>query len=524
MIPPTAIGTYGPEAVDLASSEGFEADDWQQDGLDILLSYRKAQRRGRKIISRWACRNYCDWVPRQNGKGGLGYIRVTFGLFELKEKLMIWSAHESRTALEAMRFLEEWWMNQDTFRRRIKRVMHSKGEEGFETVTGERLRFFARTTGAGRGFSGDYNQIDETFAYTLEQQAAAKPTLSARDNPQTCYTSTPPLEGEGPEGEVMWKLRDSVEPPDPNTGKATVIDLAKAPKNLGYRDFGIGDVDIEREKRLERMTPSMSRADDRKAWAEHNPSYPHRVDDEAIEDERASMGLWQFFRERMGAWPVRVNQNELPAIDIEQWNGLLDQKSKRAGMAALFVDIPPLGDRAAIALYAHRADGLGHLQIIDYEEGHEWVVGRLRERKGELGDNLIGIGLDDKGNADKLIGAELVSAFGEPEDPEKPVRGQICRHYAGDVAAGVAQILVALRDRTFRHLGDPPLDLAAENAGLRPLGDGVAWARRVRITREGKKLPTIDISSLVAGTGARRTFTMWFDKVQHRYDPSNNIW
>jgi hypothetical protein len=523
-MPETAVGTFGPEAVDLSAGAGFQADDWQQDGADILLSYRKGQRRGNRIISRWACRNYCDWVPRQNGKGGLGYIRVTFGLFELKEKLMVWSAHESRTALEAMRFLEEWWMNYDDFRRRIKRVMHSKGEEGFETVTGERLRFFARTTGAGRGFSGDYNQIDETFAYTFEQQAAAKPTLSARDNPQTCYTSTPPLDGVGPEGEVMWKLRDSVEPADKDSGKATILDLGALPKNLGYRDFGIGDIDIEREMRLARMTPSMCRADDPKAWAEHNPAYPHRVDDEAIEDERTSMGLAQFFRERMGAWPVRLNQGELPAIDIELWNALADPKSRRASDVALFVDIPPLGDRAAIGLYGPREDGLGHLQVIDYDQGHDWVIPRLIERRAEFGRDLIGIGLDHGGNADKLIGADLVDTFGEPEDPEKPERGQICRHYAGDVAAGVAQILVALRDRTYRHPGQPPLDLAAENASLRAIGDGVGWARRVRITKDGKKLPTVDISSLIAGTGARRTFTMWIDKVRDTYDPLDNIW
>jgi hypothetical protein len=272
------------------------------------------------------------------------------------------------------------------------------------------------------------------------------------------------------------------------------------------------------------MTPSMCRADDPKAWAEHNPAYPHRVDDEAIEDERTSMGLAQFFRERMGAWPVRLNQGELPAIDIELWNALADPKSRRAGDVALFVDIPPLGDRAAIGLYGPREDGLGHLQVIDYDQGHDWVIPRLIERRSEFGRDLVGIGLDHGGNADKLIGADLVDTFDEPEDPEKPERGQICRHYAGDVAAGVAQILVALRDRTYRHPGQPPLDLAAENASLRAIGDGVGWARRVRITKDGKKLPTVDISSLIAGTGARRTFTMWIDKVRDTYDPLDNIW
>lgn len=522
-MPPTAIGTFGPEAVEHSAQAGFVADDWQADGADILLSYKKGQRRGREIVSRWACRNYCDWVPRQNGKGGLGFIRVTFGLFELKERMIVWSAHETRTALNSMRFLEEWYKNHDEFRRQIKKVMHSKGEEGFETVDGRFLRFFARTTGAGRGFSGECNLIDETFAYTFDQQSAAKPTLAAARNPQTIYTSTPPLEGDTEAGEVMWKLRDSVEPAN-DKGVATILDLGALPKNLGYRDFGIGDVDIDKEARLARMTPSLSRADDPVVWRETNPAYPDRVDDEAIQDERDSMGLWQFFRERLGAWPVRQGAGELPAIDIEEWNRLMDVGSKRVGSVALFVDIPPLGDRAAIGLYGKRPDGLGHLKIIDYQNGTDWVVSRLQQRKTELGFDLIGIGIDDGGNADKLIGQELVDTFGEPEDPEKPIRGQICKHRAGDVAAGVAQILNAIKDKTDRHVGDPPLDLAVENCGLRAIGDGVGWARRVRVTKTGQRLPTIDISSLITVTGARRTYHMWIDKVQGTYDPLDNIW
>jgi hypothetical protein len=516
--PQDVHGTYGPEAIELAEGAGLVADDWQQDGVNLLLSYRKN--------GRWACRNYCEWVPRQNGKGPIGYIRVLFGLFVLKEELLVWSAHEAKTAMEAMRRIEGYIQNTDDLRKQVKRIIHGTMNPMIETLSGQRLAFLARTSGGGRGFSGDFNMIDETFDYTFDNQAAGKPTLSARPNPQTCYTSTPPLDGESSNGEVMWKLRDGVEPWNEAAGKRVVVTVP--PKLLGYRDWGIGDVDVEREAKLARLRPSMSLADNQQAIEDTNPGYGIRIFDEAIEDERGSMGLWHFLRERMGAWPARAGQGELPAIDPEKWRAIVDEKSKRdpAADVALFVDVTPRGDHGVIGLWSLRADGLGHGVIASYDAGIEWIPERARDLAREL--RILGLGLDLGSTADKLLREKLLDpargGFTLPADAEKPEKGQLCLHDTGDVVAGVTEMLMAISGGTWRTTGQPQLDLASENAGLRVVGDGFAWARRVRTNREGKILPTVDISPMIAVTGARRTFTMWIDKVRDTYDPLQNIW
>lgn len=510
-------GTYGPEAIELAAGAGLVLDDWQEDGVNLLHAYRKN--------GKWACRNYCEWVPRQNGKGPIGYVRVLFGLFALKEELLVWSAHEGKTAMEAMRRIEGYIENCDDFRKRVKRIVHHAMGPTIETRDGCRLMFFARTAGGGRGFSGDFNMIDETFDYTFANQAAAKPTLAARPNPQTCYTSTPPLD-DSENGEVMFKMRDAVEPFDEKAQARIVV--TKMPRLLGYRDWGIGDVDVDREAKLARMRPSMSLADNPQAWEDTNPAYGIRIDDEAIEDERTSMGLWEFLRERLGAWPRRAGNGELPAIDIARWNELLDADSKRAPEAdvALFIDVNPLGDEAVIGAWTWREDGLAMCRIMALDSGVEWVPERARDLCREL--NAIGVGLDTGSTADKLLRDKLLDpergGFTLPEDRDKPERGQLCLHDTGDVVAGVAQMLTAIRDGAFRHLGEGQLDLAAENSGLRVVGDGFAWARRVRVTKDGKRLPTVNISTLIAVTGAARTATMWKDKVVSTYDPLGNIW
>lgn len=517
-IAPEAVGTLGPEAIELAAGAGLEADDWQQDGVNILLSYKKG--------GKWACRNYCEWVPRQNGKGPIGYIRVLFGLFVLKEELLVWSAHEGKTAMEAMRRIEGFITNHDDFRKRVKRITHHAMGPTIETLDGSRVMFFARTAGGGRGFSGDFNMIDETFDYTFANQAAAKPTLSARPNPQTCYTSTPPLDGEASIGEVMFQLRDQVEPHDTTEGRRVVT--TTPPRTLGYRDWGIGDVDIEREAKLARMKPSMSLADNRQVWEDTNPAYGIRIDDDAIEDERTSMGLWEFFRERLGAWPKKAGQGELPAIDVQRWRELGDTERKRGPDAdcALFIDVTPRGDHGAIGLWSTSADGRGLAVLMAYDEGIEWIPERARDLAREL--NVVGVGLDTGGPADKLLRDKLLDpdrgGFTLPEDDEKPVRGQLCMHDTGDVVAGVAEMMIAVDKGTMRHTAQPALDIAAENVGLRVVGDGFAWARRTRVSKEGRMLPTHDISPMISVTGARRTFTMWIDKVRDTYDPLGNIW
>lgn len=517
-IAPEAYGTYGPEAVELGASAGLIADDWQEDALSLLLSYRKD--------GQWSCWEYAEWVSRQNGKGAIGEIRVLFGLYVLREQLLMWSAHESKTALEAMRRIEAIVTNYDDFRKKVKRIMHSKGEEGIELITGERLRFFARTAGAGRGFSGDYNHIDEAYAYTFDQQAAAMPTLSARPNPQTCYTSTPPLDGDTG-GDVMFQLRDRVEP----RGDDGVRRLAAEIIDLGYRDWGVGDVDIEREAKLARLSPSQALADDEQVWEDTNPALGIRITKETVRRERRAMGLWEFYRERLMAWPPRAGDAELPAIDMRDFRAIIDPESRRApgAQVALFLDVTPLGDHGVISLWTTREDGLGLGRIIDYEAGIGWMAERAAERRAEF--DAIGVGIDGGGTADKLLRDDLAAAgITEPEDRDPdtneplPRRGDLCVHTTGDVIAGVAQMLTAIKDHTWRTVGEPQLELAAENSGLRTVGDGFAWARRVRVNRDGKRLPTIDISPLVSITGARRTYVMWIDKVVDAYDPMSNIW
>ena len=90
--PGRAVGSLGPEVVELAGEFGLELDDWQAWSLECALAFDE---RGR-----WESFEVGETVPRQNGKGGIIEARMLGGLFLLGEPLLTYTAHEFKTAQE----------------------------------------------------------------------------------------------------------------------------------------------------------------------------------------------------------------------------------------------------------------------------------------------------------------------------------------------------------------------------------------------------------------------------------------
>lgn len=468
--------TFGPVATELCRRAGQLLDPWQSDAMDLMLSLR--------ADGKWACYEYCEWVPRQNGKGALGEARVLAGLFVLGEKLIMWSAHEYATAMEAflrvfdlLKALGEQVSDTLIMIGDIPiQVSNTNGKEGFKRLdTRQRVKFHARTKGAGRGFSGDVNVIDETFAYTRVQQSALMPTLRARRNPQVIYLSSPPLDGES--GDVMYRLRERAESGAVNA-------------RLGYRDWGLGG-DLSNLQVID--------LGDRRNWAATNPAAGIRILEETFETELDAMSPEDYARELLGIWPRRV-VGEGGVIDAQLWKDLTDAASSRTGDVAIGVDITPLRDHASVSLYGLRADGLGHVVTVAYGEGTDWVVGKVLELKAAL--DPVAIALDVKGGAGALLSELEAAGVRRPVDPEFPARGDLALPTVNEVAAGVGQFIDAARQRQLRHTGQPELSSAVSNAKTRPLADAVAW---------GRKQSDVDISPLVSATLARWAYLLRVD-------------
>src|SRR5215470_12572171 len=146
---PPSTYTLGPEACELAERAGLVPDRWQADAMDLLLACRED--------GKWACFEYAEILARQNGKGAILEIRVLAGFLLLGEELIMWSAHEYKTAMEAFRRFRTLLRRLGTLVNPnnenllnvggiLVKISNTNGEESFERLdTGARVKFVARS-------------------------------------------------------------------------------------------------------------------------------------------------------------------------------------------------------------------------------------------------------------------------------------------------------------------------------------------------------------------------------------------
>lgn len=452
-VPPRA-SSAGAEAIEQAEAAGLILDPWQELAVDDIL--------GESEDGSWAAMETGVIAPRQNGKGGIIEATELCGLFVLGEQLILHSAHEFKTAQEAFQRVLALVTNTDDLRKKVKKVTQAHGEEGIQLLTGQRLRFVARSGGSGRGFSADRIILDEAYALTADQMAALLPTLSARPNPQVNYYSTPPKES-----------------------AAFLCELRKRGKNgapgLAYLDWGAD---------LNMASPTLAQQiADPDLWYATNPALGIRISAAFVEKELDALPAEEFARERLGVWPAAAGGS---VIDPEQWGRLADLDSGIDGAMALSVDITPSRDYSCIAAYGLRSDGLGHMEIIEHLPGTDWVIRRLvalRERW-----KPVAVALDVKGPAGSLLVDLEKHGFHKPVDAENPKYGDLLILTSSEVAASCGQMVDAVTQATMRHIEQPQLNSAVAGAKTRPLGEAWGW---------GRKASGIDISPLVAGSHAR---------------------
>lgn len=478
--------TRAQEAIDWVAKAGLIPDAWQADALDGMLAVHPDS-------CKWVHFECAEWVSRQQGKGTILEIRALGGLFVFDEELIMWSAHEYKTAMEAFRrclkLLRRVGTQVGNNENLLEvdghpvKISNTNGEEGFELLdTKQRLKFIARSKGSGRGFSGDVNIIDETFAYTNVQQEALLFTVGARPNPQIIYTSSPPLDGIT--GDVMYALRLRGDPTSP---RELEDGRWRQDSELAYRDWGLAG-DLEDLTHVD--------FDDREMWKRTNPSLDvvraggaASLTTLTIERERRAFrgNLRGLARERFGVWPKRI-RGAGGVIPMELWMSLATTVIDAGRPEQVAFSVVVAADRSytTIAAVGAQSDGQLQVSIVKYDRGTEWVVDRMAELHTKW-DPIAWV-IEDKGSTASLwpelerrthvVDGRRVSMFKVSDDVDKPKRGDIAVPWANDVAAAYGLFIDNIVQRKLSHLSDVPLDVAVAGATTRPLGTGTTWDHR----------------------------------------------
>lgn len=439
----------GQAASELVAAAGITLDPWQDH-----VFRRSLRVRGQK----WAAFEVGLVCPRQNGKNELIVARELAGLFVLGERLLIHSAHQFDTSLEAFRRLvtvieDNEWLDREV--RRPGGIKRSHGEEGVELKNGQRIRFRTRTKGGGRGFSSDCLILDEAMILPESSHGALLPTLSARPNPQVWYTGSAVDQTVHPDGVVLTRVRER--------------GLAGQDPALAFFEWSLD------EPNPADLSPERSGNVD--VWAQANPGLGIRISAAHIANERASMDPRTFAVERLGVgdWPQIDGDGSV--ISVKDWDGLADPRSRTVGPVVFAFDVSPDRRKATVSVCGRRRDGLPHVETVETLKGTAGLVDYLVARVEK--NDPIAVVLDDKGPAGSLA----------PALEERGVK--LTKVTANEHAQACGMLFDAVQQRKLRHLGTLELQSALRGASTRPLGEAWAWSR---------KSSSVDISPLVAGT------------------------
>jgi hypothetical protein len=406
---------------------------------------------GQKATGNWSAFEVGLLVARQNGKGEILLARELFGLYLGDERLIMHSAHEFKTAAEAFLRIKAVIDGAPHLSKLVAKIRTSHGDEGIELVSGSRLRFVARSRSSGRGFTGDTILLDEAQQLPRSAVGALLPTLSARPNPQVIYAGTVP----GPENDaehftsVRDRGRKGVDP------------------GLAWLEWSAGEV--------------MDDLWDRDLWAASNPALGFRITDETIERECNAMGVDDVKRERFSVWGDDLSKSIIPAHDWTSCRSKLTDKPTDwiADPVTLGVDLTP--DRrwgSIVAAGACTEGGIG-LDVVDHQEGPDWIVPRLVGIWGKHKPKALMI--DPRSAAGSFI-RELEQAGIE-----------VTKCDTADLVKATGGMFDDIVGHRVRHVAQPELDAAVVGATKRIVGDSWLWDRRAGTV----------VAPLVAATLAR---------------------
>lgn len=457
-IPSHATSSAGREAVDLARSIGMEPDAEEELALDALLAERSS--------GKWASLEAAVICGRQNLKTWTLQMSVLYDLYLRDVGLVVWTAHRFRTTQEAFRDIHALVDSYDHLRRRVRKVRTANGEEGIELLSGARLDFLARTSGGGRGLSGDTVILDEALYLTPTMMGSLLPTLSARPDPHVRYGSSAGLR----ESEVLRGIRER--------GRAG------GDPSLVYVEWSSEPGKCAEPTCTHAVGSAGCQLDDVESWRAANPALGRRISVEYLAAERRALEPTEFARERLGWWEDPRESIEGENFPIEAWDKRLDAASKAAVDSPIAFAIDTSWDRKTtwISAAGDRTDGRLHTELLIGGPGTDWVIPWFLERRSKY--RISAIGLQGSGAPvsslleplREALGVDLVKALGVQEI------GRACGAFYDAISSGL-----------IAHIGQEQLEDGVRLAAVRPIGD--AWV-------VDRKASTVDVAPLVSAIEA----------------------
>ena len=422
-------------------------------------------------------------IARQNGKTFMGKILAAYFLLVLGVKLVIGTAQDVSQAEDTWSETVDLIESDDDLRDEIVHVWRTNGAKRLALTGGRDYRVKASTRGAGRGKSGDLIELDELREHQdWKAWGAITKTMIARPN-ALCWCMSNAGDGTSVVlRHLRMKAHEALGDPD---GIVAAMGDAQ-----GVPDDDIEELDTDTLGFFEWSSPPDAAMTDREAWAYANPSLGYGLLTERALASSAAIDPEEVFRpECMCQW---VTSTVAPPFPEGAWEMGRDEKSIIAADSPLWFGVDVSADRmkSSIAVCGMRPDRCWHIELVARRSGIGWIQQWFAERATE---KPMIVALQGRGAPVSPM-AEILEAV----DGVTVIRceGVDVAGWAGRMWDAVASCdpESACDSVPVYHRTQPALDLAAQIASTRPMGDGAwAWDRNKSLE---------DISPLVACTMA----------------------
>lgn len=427
----------------------------------------------------WAASSTGRAESRQNGKGDEIEVVELWGLTQRGEAILH-TAHEAATAASAHNRLRDLILGAPDLRRKLGRnrrgtetIQSWNGNYRIEMADGSFIVHRTRTDAIGRGLD-DISRlvVDEAQHAQAEELASATPILAANPNAQKNYIGSA---GVSRKSAFWWRLRRQ--------------SLSNEPGRFGWLEHSAEDVTLDDDGRV---IASVGDIEDRDLWRRANPAYPSRISDDFLAGQLRDLGPEHFAREHLCVWDPEpgADGDAIPALE---WDLCLDHDAERGPSVTYAIEVD--ADNTAASISA--SDGRVGL-VLEWERGSKWLPAKLAQI---LAERPGAVWLDPNGPAGSLL-SDLRELGIEWNEITARQHAQAC----GELYAAVVE------DQSFRHYGQPVLDIARKQATRKPYGDAWAWERRK---------PDQSVSPIASVTIARWAALQAAEVVP---DPAMNVW
>lgn len=423
-------------------------------------------------------------MARQNGKTAMSKILALFFLYALEAPLVLGTAQDLSQAEETWEAAVMSAEESEDLAAEIVQIFKGKGSKELRLTDYRRYKVATPNRRNTRGKTSNLVLLDELREHRdfSAWNAASKTTKAVRSSIVWCMSNA----GDG-NSVVLRHLR--------LRAHAAMGDPDGIVKALGGQ-FDVGDEAISVAASTLGLFEWSARPDrdvwDRDGWAEANPSMGYGfLDEDAIAADAATDTGDGFRMEDLCQWVEAVVN---PPFPEGSWEAGKDAAISIAPDSPLSFGIDASADRShvAIAVCGFTAARELCVEVVAYSPGMGWPVEWFRNRISAYGGRMR-VALQANGAPVSALvdvlkaidGLEVIECAG------RDLSSWCGRFWDGVAACGDGSTSDAVK---VRHRPQPVLDLAANVAVTKPLGDGAwAWNR----DRSGE-----DISPLVACTMA----------------------